>query len=100
MEAIEKLTQELDGEITRVHNIYVDLHRELDQHRGKPLSDTNIEEVNRILKGIQDTFAQMHPAFHFIATRHQYVTNVVNDYNNFIDVLKKAGAKQDEPAKS
>lgn len=97
---IEQLTRQLDEEITRVHNLYADLHKELDQHRGKPLSDTNLPEVNRILKEIQDTFLQLYPAVHFIAVRHQYATNITNDYNNFIDTLKKAGAKQDEPAKS
>ena len=97
MELIQKLTNELDTEMNRVYNEYSDLHKELDKHRGKPLSDTNLDEVNRLLKEIQDKFACLYPAYHFIATRHQYVSNAVNAYNDFIEVIKKAGARQEEP---
>jgi hypothetical protein len=97
MKLIEKLTNELDVEINRVWQEYIDLHTELDTHRGKPIDDMNLEEVNKILKAIQDTFASLYPAYHFIATRHQYASNAVNTYNDFIETLKKSGATQDEP---
>lgn len=97
MELIAKLTNELDAEISRVWSDYIDLFKELDIHRVKPIDETNLEEVNRILKEIQDTFAAMHPAFHFIAVRHQSVENAVVSYNDFIETLKKSGAMQDEP---
>lgn len=100
MELITKLTNELDIEINRVWNIYTDLHAQLDAHRGKPIDDTNLEEVNKILKEIQETFAILYPAYNFIATRHQYVSNAVTFYNEFIETLKKSGAQQqpsDEP---
>jgi hypothetical protein len=98
MELIERLTNELDTAITQAWGEYTDLHAELDKHRGTPISDTNLEELNRILKDIQDTFAALYPAYHFIATRHQYVSNAVTQYNEFIETIKGAGAKQDEPA--
>ena len=97
MELIEKLTNELDLEITRVWAEYIDLHKELDTHRGTPISETNLDEVNRLLKAIQEKFASLYPAYHFIATRHQYVSNAVTEYNEFIETIKKSGAKQDEP---
>jgi hypothetical protein len=97
MELIEKLTNELDAEIGRVWAKYLDLFTELDEHRGKPIKETNLHEVNRILKEIQDTFALLYPAYHFIAVRHQHVTNAVNSYQDFIETLKKSGAVQDEP---
>jgi hypothetical protein len=97
MQLIQKLTTELDTEINRVWKEYTDLHSELDTHRGKPINDTNLDEVNRILKDIQDKFGLLYPAYHFIATRHQYVSNAVTFYNEFIETIKKAGAKQDEP---
>jgi hypothetical protein len=96
MEYIEKLTNELDTAITQTWSDYLDLHKELDAHRGKPIDDTNLDEVNRILKTIQEKFAQLYPAYHFIATRHQHVSNAVTQYNEFIEILKKSGAKQDE----
>jgi len=95
MELIEKLTNELDVEINRVWAEYVDLHTQLDTHRGKQINDTNLEEVNSLLKEIQEKFALLYPAYHFIATRHQYVSNAVTAYNEFIETIKKSGAKQD-----
>lgn len=97
MDLIQKLTNELDAEINRVYDEYLQLHKDLDLHRGKPLDDTNLPEVNRILKEIQEKFSSLFPAYHFIGVRSQYATNAVNEYNNFIDTIKKAGAKQDEP---
>ena len=94
---IEKLTNELDVEITRAWDEYIELHKELDQHRGQPINDTNLDDVNRILKTIQEKFAELYPAFNLIAVRHQYVSNAVTQYNEFIETLKKSGAKQDEP---
>lgn len=96
MELIEKLTNELDTEINRIWAEYLDLHKELDTHRGKPIDDTNMDEINRLLKDIQAKFALLYPAYNFIAHRYQYATNAVNGFNEFIESLKKAGAKQDE----
>ena len=96
MELIEKLVNELDTEINHVWAEYVDAHAELDKHRGKPIDDTNLPEINRILGKIQEKFALLHPAYHFIATRHQYVSNAVTYYNEFIETIKKSGAQQDE----
>lgn len=95
MDLIQNLTNQLDSEMNRVYTEYIELHKELDAHRGKPLSDTNLPEVNRLLKDIQDKFSSLFPAYHFIAARHQYVSNAVNSYNEFIETIKKAGARQD-----
>lgn len=97
---LQKLANEFDGEMNRVYTEYTELHRELDKHRGKPLSDTNLPEVNRLLKDIQDKFVTVFPAFYFITTRYQQASNAINSYNEFIETIKKAGARQDEEAKS
>lgn len=96
MEIIEKLTNELDVEITRVWGEYVDLYNDLDKYRGKPIED-NFEAVNIIITALQEKFAILHPAYHFIAIRHDHVANATNSYNDFIELLKKAGAKTDQP---
>lgn len=96
MELIEKLIRELDTEMNRVWGDYIDLHDKLLTYGGKPIDETNLDEVNRLLKDIQDTFALLHPAYHFIAVRHQYASNAVNFYNDFIENIKKSGAVQDE----
>jgi len=97
MVLIEKLVNELDVEMTRLWGEYMDLHEELNKHRGKPIDDTNLDEVNRLLKGIQEKFALLYPAYHFIATRHQHVSNATTGYNEFIETLKKSGAHQENP---
>ena len=96
MQLIEKLVKELDTEINRAWSEYLDLHTQLDTHRGKPIDDTNLPEVNKLLKDIQEKFAELYPAYHFIAMRHEYVSNATNYYNEFIETLKKSGAQQDE----
>lgn len=97
---LQKLANEFDGEMNRVYTEYTELHRELDKHRGKPLSDTNLPEVNKLLKDIQEKFVAVYPAFYFITTRYQQASNAINSYNEFIETIKKAGARQDEEAKS
>ena len=95
--SIEHLVKELDRELTETYAHYCDLHEQLDVHRGKLLADTNLVEVNRLLKEIQDTFALLYPAYHFVGTRYESAVNAINSYNHFIEQLKKAGAQQHEP---
>lgn len=96
MNLIEKLTNELDVEINRVWDEYLAFHTELDSYRGKPINDDNVDKVNEVLKKIQEKFTELYPAYNFIAIRHQYVTNAVTSYNDFIETLKKSGAKTDD----
>jgi hypothetical protein len=96
MELIEKLTNELDAEINRIWSEYLDLHEQLNKFNGELIDGDNLETINKLLKQIQDTFGLIYPACHFIAVRHQFVTNAVNSYQDFIETLKKSGAQQDE----
>lgn len=96
MHKIERLTKQLDKAITELHDEYVKAHEELNKHRGKPIDETNLAEVNRLLKLVQEQFAQLYPALHFINSRYQYAVNSTNGYNEFIETLKKAGAQQNE----
>lgn len=93
---IEKLVQKIDKEITVLHEEYIKLHEKLDEHRGKAITDTNLPQVNKILKDIQDKFLEQYPALLFIAQRYQFSTNAINSYNEFIESIKKAGASADE----
>lgn len=97
MESIEQLINQLDTVVNKLWTQYLSLHEELNSHRGKPIDDTNLPEVNRILGEIQDTFAELYPAYSFIATRYQYASNAVTQYNEFIESLKSAGAQQNDP---
>jgi hypothetical protein len=91
---IKDTVELLNGEMQRGHEDYRLLHEELDTHKGKPIDETNLEEVNRILKAIQDKFAQIYPAFSFITINNQYANNMINGYNEFIDQIKKGGGQE------
>jgi len=97
--SIEKKVNSLDKEITQIYDEYVKLHDELNKHRGKPLTETDLPEVNRLLGEIQNKFAELYPALHFIASRIQFANNSVNSYNEFIEIIKKSGAKEDQSTK-
>ena len=96
-QTIESIIQKLDALLTQEHDEYVQLHEELNKHRGKQLEDTDLPEVNRLLKEIQEKFAGIYPALNFVGRRYEFSTNAVNSYNDFIEVLKKAGAHQIDP---
>jgi len=82
--------------MTQLYNDYSDLHRELDTHRGHQLGETNLVEVNRLLKAVQDKYAELFPFLHYVNNRSQFAENVAKSYNAFIDSLKKAGAQQED----
>jgi hypothetical protein len=90
---IEDLLTRLDAEMMHKFNTYSDLHEKLNAHRGKPITDENIDEVNKILEDIQAIFSELYLAYHFITYRYETATNAINEYNKFIDSLKKAGAR-------
>ena len=69
------LVNDLDAAINETYTNYLSLHDQLNKHRGKEIGDTNLLEVNRLLKEIQESFAELYPAYHFIAHRHQYAVN-------------------------
>lgn len=101
MELIEKLINELDVEINNAWQMYVDAHTELNTFSEKnigtgPIGDHR-DEVNRLLQNIYDKFNILWPAYHFIATRHESMTNAVTGFNDFIERLKKGGAQQNGP---
>ncbi len=96
MESIKNLTSQLDGEMNRVFTEYTELHKQLNPHRGKPIGDTDLPEVNRLLKEIQDKFGEVYPVLHFIGARSQFASNAVNGYNDFVDLLKKGAARPHE----
>lgn len=91
---LKRLVSELDEEMNRVYTEYTELHKELDRHRGKVIDETNGPVINQLIQSIQDKFAELYPAYHFIAHRHQYVVNATNSFTEFLEQLKKAGAHE------
>jgi len=94
---LKELVEELDTQMNELYSRYIQLHEQLRPYLGRQLNgDAEIEEVNTILHGIQHTFAQMFPAYNFIAYRYESTQNAVNAYDQFIKSIKASGAKQQE----
>jgi hypothetical protein len=86
------MVKALEAEMTQTYSEYMDLHEELNKHRGKPIEDTDLPEVNRLLKEIQEKFHELYNAYHFIDAYHQHAITATTNYTVFIDTIKKAGA--------
>jgi|SRR6266850_2799961 len=97
MKLIKKLVDELNEELTNKWGEYVRLHEELHSHKGKPISETDLPEVNRLLKDIQEMFAEIYPALHFIATREKFANNAATEYGKFLKDLERASSAQEGP---
>jgi len=92
---VDRMINKLDNILVKKWDDYIKLHESLDQYRGKSLSETNLHEANKILKQIQLAFHEIYPAYNFIAYRYQSAVNAINEYNNFIESIKTAGAKEE-----
>lgn len=89
----QSLIDKLDKLLVQKMDEYADLHQQLNKHSGRPLQDTDLAEVNRIINEIQVVFSRdIYPILHFIGHRTQFAGNAIEDYNSFIDRIKKAGA--------
>ena len=92
MSTIKELVDKLDAAITECNQEFLDLHAKFDTFRGKEVGE-NADEINKVLREIEDCFQRLYPALYFIATRNQYAGNVAQEYQKFIESLLKAGGQ-------
>ena len=73
---------------------YLALNIQLDTHRGKEFGHDaqEVEKINELLLKIQDHFAQMSPALEFVIQNYKVCVAALNEYNIFIEDLKRAGS--------
>ncbi len=90
--SLKKLYEDYDKEFTKSFNEYLALHKELDKYRNINLTDDLILKVNPIIAAIQDKFIELHPALNNIIQRYQPCALLVQDYNEFMEHIKKGGA--------
>ncbi len=90
--SLKKLYEDYDSEFTKVYNNYVALHKELDKYRNVNLTDELVLKVNPIISDIQDRYHELLPALNNIIQRYQACALLVQDYNEFLDHIKKGGA--------
>lgn len=90
----KKKIELIDREMIQAWQDYVDFHAKLEDYKGKAILDEQVEALNALLVGLQDTYANLHPLFHWIVMRQQFASNAMNSHQAFIDVIKKAGAQE------
>lgn len=90
--SLKDLMQTLETKLNERYEEYLSWHRELVPFTERELKPEELEQVNMILKNIQDTFAEIYPVYHWITFRNEYATNAMNSYNDFIERLKQNGA--------
>ena|ERR1700750_70641 len=88
---------DLEAYLTQKYAEYLEHHKEFDTFRGKQLTDEDVVAVNKVIENIQKSFVDIYPICHFVAHRHQFVTNAVNSHDDFLDSIQKAGATRVEP---
>lgn len=96
---LDVMIKDVEKELLTNWEVYLNYHKELQKYAGQELSkfsQEQIDDANRILKGIQDTFQLIYPAFSFALTKHQWADNAIKGYNEFIETIKKNGARPEE----
>lgn len=97
METLKEMIENIDKALNEKHAVYVDLHKKLDEHRGKELSETDMDKVQSILQEIQDAFADIYNVLHFVMFRNQFAQNATREYNEFIEHLKENLHAEEQP---
>ena len=90
---MKKVIAELEHYINTREAHYYDLHEQLNEHRGKPLEETNLAEVHKIIDDIQDTYAELYNIYSFINRRYSPMINFMKAHQELLDSLIQAGAK-------
>lgn len=90
---LKEAIETIEKEFTACYEEYIKFHKELDVYRGKEIGE-DYQKVNEILSRIQFKFAELYPVLNFIGRRYEFAVNVTNEYSNFIEILKKAGGKE------
>lgn len=88
----EKLA-DLETQVNITYDQYLELHKELSNFAGKEVDENNINDINKVLASIQETFTELYPFYHFVSYRYPQACQVTQYYNEFIENLKKNGAK-------
>jgi len=97
---IKQQTEDLQKAMIQAHDDYLKARDALVPYEGKVIDDVGLEKVNAILKTIQEKFKNLYPALNFIQMYTQFSTNSINSYADFIDSIKKEGARPDEEVKA
>lgn len=93
---IKERVVDLEVHVNETYDTYVQLHEDLKKYAGIEINDENIKEVNALLTDIQDTFLELYPFYHFVNYRYPQGLKITQFHNEFIDNLKKNGAKPTE----
>lgn len=79
---------------------YNELGKEFESWRGKVLSELDQQNINLLINKIQNAYQTLYPAISFIIQNSGMCVKSLQDFNQFIEDLKQAGAEPVDIAKS
>jgi hypothetical protein len=92
----KKAFKEFENEFNKYWMLYVQGHKDLDQYRGMAITPDNIDEINRIMRELQDNYGQLVDAFMFVRTRQSIVEAAFKEHELLLKHLNEEGAPDDK----
>lgn len=83
-------------EFNKAWNRYIELDKQLLAYRGVEINKDNIEPINAIVVGLQDTYAELHESLYFINSWSSNALLLINEHKKFMDDIKSAGGVPDK----
>lgn len=83
-------------EFNKAWNRYIELDKQLMAYRGIEITKSNVESINEIVTGLQDTYAELHESLFFINSWGSNALLLINEHKKFMDDIKVAGGVPDK----
>lgn len=95
MSKVKDLLKELGDELRILFARYRDYEVELIPFQGRIINEKDLPDLTRIINGMQDTFAQLHPVYNYIVAQNHHALTMIENHTKFIQAIKEGGASYD-----
>lgn len=94
MNSIKQQTEDLRTTMLTAYDKYLAEYNKFAAFEGKMVDDSNFQQINEAIQRTQDSFQDLWHVFKFIDTYASFSKNALKSYQDFIDLLVKAGANE------
>lgn len=89
--SLQELVDEIHARLEAGVILYNKLDKELDPHKGLPIEETNMQEVERIYTALVNTFnKEIYPLYKYIIDFNEEANRNVNTFVSFVNSVKRA----------
>ena len=92
---LKKVINKLQVDLMDAYDEYLAAHKEIALYEGQLIDSIGVDKVNELIHNVSEKFIAIYPVLNFIQIQHQFSTNVMNGYADFVENLKKQGAKEE-----